>query len=98
MAEAVQDTIYGGGVADCCMCYVDNLVISSDSLEQHKKDIRRTIEEFMKRGWKANPAKSHVFINTNCRMFGFHIDLKNQTIGPDPQKVQSIMSLLAPIN
>ena len=98
MAEAVQDTIYGGGVADCCMCYVDNLVISSDSLEQHKKDIRRTIEAFMKRGWKANPAKSHVFINTNCRMFGFHIDLKNQTIGPDPQKVQSIMSLPAPIN
>lgn len=98
MAEAVQDTIYSGGIADCVTCYVDNIIVSSDSLEQHKKDLKRTIDAFIKRGWKANPAKSHVFINTECRLFGFHINLKNQTIGPDPQKVKAILDLPPPTN
>ena len=98
MAEAVQDTIYTGGIADCCTCYVDNIIVSSNSREQHKKDLRRTIEAFTQRGWKANPGKSHVFINTACRLFGFHIDLQSQTIGPDPQKAQAIMDLPPPTN
>ena len=98
MAEAVQDTIYSGGIANCCICYVDNIIVVSDSLNQHKKDLRRTIEAFIKRGWKANPAKSHVFINTECRLFGFNINLQTQTIGPDPQKVQAIMNLPQPTN
>ena len=93
MAEAVQDTIYSGGIADCTTCYVDNIIVTSDSLENHKRDLRRTIDAFQARGWKANPAKSHVFINTECRLFGFHINLQDQTIGPDPQKVQAIMKL-----
>ena len=96
MAEAVQDTIYQGGIADCCLCYVDNIVIMSNSLEQHKKDLRRTVEAFQKRGWKANPSKAHLFVEDHCRLFGFHINLKNQTIGPDPQKVEAIMDLPPP--
>ena len=98
MAEGIMDTIQTGGIADCCTCYVDNIIVASDSLEQHKKDLERSVKVFEKRGWKANPAKSHVFINTECRLFGFHIDLKNQTIGPDPQKVAAIMELPPPTN
>ena len=98
MAEAVQDTIYSGGIADCTTCYVDNIIVTSDNLENHKKDLARTIAAFQHRGWKANPAKSHVFINTECRLFGFHINLKDQTIGPDPQKVKAIMELPEPTN
>ena len=98
MAEAVQDTIYQGGIADCTTCYVDNIVVASGSLQDHKRDLRRTIDAFVQRGWKANPAKSHVFINTECRLFGFNINLQNQTIGPDPQKVRAIMDLPPPTN
>ena len=98
MAEGIMDTIQMGGIADCCTCYVDNIIVASDSLEQHKRDLERSVKVFEKRGWKANPAKSHVFINTECRLFGFHINLKNQTIGPDPQKVAAIMELPPPTN
>ena len=98
MAEAVTDTIMSAGIADCTTCYVDNIIISSKSLEQHKRDLHRTIEGFRKRGWKAVPSKSHLFIQDQCRLFGFHINLKNQTIGPDPQKVQAILELPAPHN
>ena len=98
MAEAVQDTIYTGGIAYCTTCYVDNIIVTSDSLEEHKIDLEKTIRTFMGRGWKANPAKSHVFINTECRLFGFNINLKQQTIGPDPQKVKAIMELPPPTN
>ena len=36
IAEAVQDTIYSGGISDCTTCYVDNIIVTSDSLESHK--------------------------------------------------------------
>ena len=53
---------------------------------------------FMNRGWKANPAKSHLFINSQCRLFGFNVNLEQQTIGPDPQKVTAILELPPPTN
>ena len=98
MAEAVTDTIMNAGIADTTSCYVDNIIVASESLQQHKRDLHRSIDGFMKRGWKANPEKSHLFINDQCRLFGFHVNLKHQTIGPDPQKVEAIMSLPAPHN
>ena len=98
MAEAVQDTIYSGGIAYCTTCYVDNIIVTSNSLEDHKKDLAKTIEVFQARGWKANPSKSHVFINTHCRLLGFHVDLQQQTIGPDPQKITAILDLPPPTN
>ena len=58
MAEAVQDTIYTGGISYCTTCYVDNIIETSDSLEEHKIDLEKTIRTFMGRGWKTNPAKS----------------------------------------
>ena len=98
MAEAVTDTVMGAGIADCTSTYVDNIIITSDSVTQHKRDLYRTIEGFRKRGWKAVPEKSHLFIQDQCRLFGFNIDLKNQTIGVDPKKVEAILQLPAPHN
>ena len=96
MAEAVQDTIMSGGLSYCCVCYVDNIIVFSNSYEQHKQDLKKVVDGFIKRGWKANPAKSHLLINDHCRLFGFHVDLKTQTIGPDPQKVSAIVDLPPP--
>ena len=96
LSESVADTICNGGIADCTTCYVDNILVSSDSLQSHKRDLKRMIETFQKRGWKANPQKSHLFINTECRLFGFHINLRDQSVGPDPQKIQNIMDLPIP--
>ena len=96
MARAVESVISEGGLRDCCQCYVDNIVISSKTLEEHKKDLKRVIETFMKRGFKANSEKSHLMINTKIRLFGFECDLKRQCISPDPQKIQAIMKLPSP--
>ena len=96
MAEAVQDTILSGGLAYCCVCYVDNIIVFSNSYQQHKQDLKKVVQGFIRRGWKANPAKSHLLINDHCRLFGFHVDLRNQTIGPDPQKVSAIVDLPPP--
>ena len=98
MAECVADTIINGGIADCTLCYVDNIICMSESLQQHKKDLKRTIEAFQQRGWKANPEKSHLFINTECRLFGFNVNLAESSIGPDPQKVEAILKLPPPVN
>ena len=98
MAQAVQDTLHTGGISDICTCYVDNIIVMSSNLEQHKLDLKKTIDAFIKRGWKANPGKSHLFVNTECRLFGFNINLAQGTIGPDPQKVKAIMELPPPTN
>ena len=98
MAQAVQDTLHTGGISDICTCYVDNIIVMSPNLEQHKKDLKKTIDAFIKRGWKANPSKSHLFVNTECRLFGFNINLAQGTIGPDPQKIKAIMELPPPTN
>ena len=98
MAQAVQDTLHTGGISDICTCYVDNIIVMSNNLEQHKKDLKKTIDAFIRRGWKANPSKSHLFVNTECRLFGFNINLAQGTIGPDPQKVNAIMELPPPTN
>ena len=98
MAEAINDTIITGGIANICMCYVDNLIIMSDSIEQHKKDLKKVNTVFMNRVWKADPSKTHFFVDKECRLFGFNIDLKNQTMGPDPKKVQGILQLPPPTN
>ena len=98
MAEAVTDTIMNGGIADICSSYVDNIMICSSSLETHKRDLHRVIMAFLQRGWKANAAKSHLVINDQLRLFGFHVDLANQTIAPDPQKVEAMQGLPPPHN
>ena len=98
MAEAVDRTVQEEGLTDCCQIYVDNLLVVSDSIEDHKKDLQRTFQAFSKRGWKANPGKSTLFINDCCRLFGFHVDLKKNTISPDPKKVEKIKELPHPTN
>ena len=98
MAHAVQDTIQSGNIQNIATCYVDNLLVMSDSLEQHKIDLKKTIQTFMKRGWKANCKKSHLMINSNLRLFGFEVNLSKGTIGPDPQKVDAILQLPTPTN
>ena len=96
MSQAVENVIHQGHIRDICECYVDNIIIFSSSREQHKKDLKKVIETFMKRGFKANSEKSHLMINTKVRLFGFECDLKNQCIGPDPQKVEAILKLPSP--
>ena len=96
MSEAVSDTLLSGGLASFVEAYVDNIIVISKTKEEHKVHLKKTVETFMKRGWKAKPNKSHVFINTKCRLFGFEVNLENQTIGLDPQKVEGMMKLEHP--
>ena len=63
MAEAVDRTVQEEGLSDCCQMYMDNLLVVSDSLEDHKRDLHRTFAAFIKRGWKANPSKSTLFVD-----------------------------------
>ena len=98
MSQAVEDVLHQGQLRNICEVYVDNIIIFSPNLEQHKKDLKKVIETFMKRGFKANSEKSHLMINTKLRLFGFECDLKNQCIGPDPQKVEAILKIPSPTN
>ena len=98
MSEAIDDTIKSGGIADICAAYVDNVIIMSDSYENHLNDIEKVFKTFSSKGWKANPKKTHLFINNSLRLFGFHIDLENSIVAPDPQKVEGILKLPVPTN
>ena len=48
MAEAVDRTVQEEGLTDCCQIYVDNLIVVSDSIKDHKRDLQRTFHAFVK--------------------------------------------------
>ena len=98
MAEAINQTIHEAGISAFTLCYVDNIIVISKSLEEHKIHLRKAIDAFIANGWKGRPSKSHLMINSSCRIFGFHLDLQAGTIGPDPSKVEKIKQMPPPHN
>ena len=98
MAQAIDETIKEEGLMAFVQAYIDNILIISETLEDHKRDLKTALQAFIKRGWKAHPGKSHLFINDSCRLFGFHVDLKNNSVSADPKKVEKIQQIPPPTN
>ena len=54
----MDQAIQGAGLGKCFQCYLDDLLIHSDSFDQHLVDVRRALEMLIANGLRAHPQKS----------------------------------------
>ena len=71
----------------CCLVYVDDILIYSNDLAQHKKDVRNIMETIRKAGMKLKPSKCE-FYKTETEYLGFIINPEG--VRADPVKTRAI--------
>ena len=73
--------------------YVDDLIISSNTLEQHRLHLIAVIERCNDINFLLSPSKSKLFM-TQLKTLGNQVS--GTTVSPDPEKIKTIMSMPAP--
>jgi len=79
----------------CCIVYLDDVLIYSDSLEQHQKDVAAIIRAIRKQGMKLKPSKCE-FHQRETEYLGFIIN--NEGVKVDPIKTAAIWDWKPPTN
>jgi len=79
----------------CCIVYLDNVLIYSDSLEQHQKDVAAIIRALRNQGIKLKPSKCEVH-QREMESLGFIIN--NEGVKVDPIKTAAIWDWKPPTN
>ena len=76
-----------------CEVYLDDILIYSNSLEEHKRHVRLILEELRQHGLIASDSKSHLFAD-RIEFLGHYISSKG--IEPDPSKLDKIAKFPTP--
>jgi len=79
----------------CCIVYLDDILIYSDSLEQHQKDVAAIIRAIRRQGMKLKPSKCE-FHQRETEYLGFIIN--NEGVKVDPIKTAAIWDWKPPTN
>jgi len=79
----------------CCIVYLDDVLIFSDNLEQHQKDVAAIIRAIRQQGMKLKPSKCE-FHQRETEYLGFIIN--NEGVKVDPIKTAAIWDWKAPTN
>jgi len=79
----------------CCIVYLDDVLIYSDNLEQHQKDVATIIRAIRQQGMKLKPSKCE-FHQRETEYLGFIIN--NEGVKVDPIKIAAIWDWKAPTN
>ena len=76
-----------------CRVYLDNVLIYSDNLEQHKQDVQNIINSIYQSGMRLKPSKCE-FNQTETEYLGFIIS--QEGIKVDPVKTKAIRTWARP--
>eukprot|EP00833_Pecoramyces_ruminatium_P015176 jgi/Orpsp1_1/1189208/evm.model.d7180000070286.1 len=90
-----MNRIFFNLIGECVFIYIDDLVVFSDSYEQHVKDLAKVFNILKDNGLKLNLEKCH-FFQQEVELLG-HI-LSTAGIKPIPEKVLVIANWLPPSN
>ena len=80
-------------VRDCCFNYVDDIVIYSNSLEEHVEHLRRVLQAIGDAGLTINPEKTQM-ARGHIKFLGFIVGSGEK--GIDPEKAEVINKLRVP--
>ena len=89
------ETVLQGLTEECCLCYVDDVVVFSQSFEQHIKDLEAVLARFREANITINLEKSF-FCRTNVAYLGFRIS--GEGIAPDHHVTDKISKTEGPLD
>jgi hypothetical protein len=85
--QLLMDTVLRGLTFKSCLCYLDDVLICSETFEQHIKDLNDVFSRFRSAGLKLGPNKCS-FAQESC-VFREHL-ISKDGIRPPPDRVKAI--------
>ena len=93
--DVMDKIISTEGLSDFCCCYIDDILIFSDTVEEHERHIKLVLQALYKNNLRAHPDKS-IFMAPVMEFLGFNVN--GIGITPMEAKVAAIKSLKSPTN
>ena len=78
---------------DCVGVYIDDVLVFSETLEEHLQQLRLVLERLRKAGLKLKPSKCH-FLRESVEYLG-HV-ITPQGLEPNPKQVKAVVEFPAP--
>lgn len=93
--QRIIDTILGPELEPSVMCYIDDVVIISNSFSEHLRLLEVVFDRLRQAGLIISLQKCH-FCKPELRYLGYLVDKKG--LRPDPEKVEAIVNIPPPKN
>lgn len=69
----------------CCLPYLDDILVYSNSFESHLSDLKRVLHRMKEKGLKLKPSKCHIF-QKQIRYLGHLVTTHGHTVDPSDQE------------
>jgi hypothetical protein len=79
--QLLMDKLLRGLTYKSCLCYLDDVLVCSETFQQHISDLNDIFTRFRNAGLKLNPKKCS-FAKSSCVFLGHHIS--SEGIKPPP--------------
>ena len=76
--------------------YIDNVLCFGNNKDNYQNNLKAFFNACKIEGYKLKTMKSHHFINESVILFGFNINLKSKTVGPEPEKIDKLVQIPKP--
>ena len=84
------------GLQDHVSNHIDNMIVATDTIEQHYIILEKLFQAIKKSGLKLHYYKQFLAHNGMVTIFGWQIDLKTSQVGPCPKKFLQIEKFPVP--
>ena len=91
--QLLMDKVLKGLTFKSCLCYLDDILIASETFDQHIQDLDEVFTRLKQAGLKLGPKKCS-FAENSCIYLGHKIS--NKGIEPPPDRVKAIEDYPAP--
>ena len=86
------------GLEHCVVPYSDNILIMSESEEQHIEDLTKVLRALEDHGWVFKLNKCHWAVHKTLKVFGMQVNIEEKTISADPEKLKAVRETPKPSN
>lgn len=93
--QLLMDKLLRGLTYRSCLCYLDDILVCSETFQQHISDLNDIFTRFRNAGLKLNPKKCS-FAKSSCVFLGHHIS--SEGIQPPPDRIKALEKYPSPKN
>ena len=93
--QRMMDVVLAGLKWQCCLVYLDDVIIFSPTFEQHMQDLEKCFERLAETGLVLSPEKTHI-----CRQEVHYLGhvLSATGLATDPRKAEAVRDFPVPTN